>query len=278
MPELPEVEVVKRGLERSLIQPPPSVVRIERFEFLRRDLRYAIPVAKFKKLLGARLLKIARRAKYLIFTTDKGDFLSHLGMTGSWRKLALQQTERPHDHIKMHFLIDDAKEVWVYNDPRRFGIFDFLDQECLGQRLGHLGPEPLLEDFTAEVLWRSFRRRSSSVKAAIMDQKIVVGVGNIYASEALFLAGIRPSVKAEKISRTQAEKLVAAIKSVLSQAIEAGGSTISDFKSADDQSGYFQTQHQVYDRAGELCRVCQTRIKVAVTAGRSTYWCPRCQH
>jgi formamidopyrimidine-DNA glycosylase len=276
MPELPEVEVVKRGFEKALADRSGAVL-ITRFEFLRKDLRDVIPVKKFEKLQGSQLLKIARRAKYLIFTTNLGEFISHLGMTGSWRRQSSIGDQRPHDHIRIHFLVDGISESWVYHDPRRFGIFDFLDGKTQAQRLGHLGPEPLLEQFTGEYLWQSLRQRSSAIKTAIMDQKVVVGVGNIYASEALFQAGIRPSLRAQKITQIQAQKLVAAIKKTLLQAIEAGGSTISDFKSTENQSGYFQAQHQVYGRAGEECRVCGSRIKVAVTAGRSTFWCLRCQ-
>lgn len=273
MPELPEVEVVKSGLQKKLETSGEPLV-IERFEFLRKDLRNVIPVNALRELEGSELLKISRRAKYLIFSTSKGDFLSHLGMTGSWRQQPRGEDNRTHDHVKIHF---KNQITWTYCDPRRFGVFDRLDSKTQDLRLGHLGPEPLSDEFTADVFWAALRNRSSSLKAAVMDQKVVVGVGNIYASEALFLARIKPSVKAHKLSHERAKKLVQAIKIVLSKAIQAGGSTISDFESAESSAGYFQQQHQVYDRAGLACRVCSAKIKVAVTAGRSTFWCPGCQ-
>lgn len=273
MPELPEVEVVKRGLQCKIESSRKPLV-IESFEFLRKNLRDPIPVKELRSLHGAQLLKISRRAKYLLFSTSQGDFLSHLGMTGSWRKQNSNQDNRLHDHVKIHFT---NGSTWAYCDPRRFGIFDILNSKTQDKRLAHLGPEPLHDSFTGEVLWASLRQRSSSLKAAIMDQKVVVGVGNIYAAEALFMAKIKPLLKADKLSQNRAQTLVEAIKKVLLQAIEAGGSTISDFESADSSAGYFQQQHQVYDRAGLACYRCAAKIKVTVTAGRSTFWCPGCQ-
>lgn len=273
MPELPEVEVVKQGLERILLKQP----RIVQMQFLRPDLRDPIPQQLLKKLEGAKILRVRRRAKYLIFETQAGGFLSHLGMTGAWRReldISAKSQSGLHDHIRI-FL--DSAECLIYHDPRRFGIFDILNEETQRKRFAHLGPEPLSKDFTGLTLWQSLRGKSVSLKAAIMDQKIVVGVGNIYASEALFLAKIKPQIKAHQLSKDRAHTLVQMIQAVLERAIAAGGSTISDYSNAEGRTGYFQNQFKVYDRGNKPCHECGGLIKQAVIAGRSTYWCSKCQ-
>jgi formamidopyrimidine-DNA glycosylase len=271
MPELPEVEVVRRGLEDILKDKPV----LEKIELMRPDLRDPIPLKKLKTLVGEKILRIERRAKYLLIWTSKGAMLSHLGMTGTWR-VAPAGDERLHDHIYLHF---SGGLRLAYRDPRRFGIFDFVAASSKNNhpRLVHLGPEPLSEEFTAEGLWQALRKKEVAIKVAIMDQEIVVGVGNIYASEALFLAKIKPSLAAKKISLSRLEILVSEIKKLLQKSIEHGGSSISDFAQASGDSGYFQNNFQVYDRAGEVCLVCGHKIKVQVMGGRSTFWCGHCQ-
>lgn len=274
MPELPEVEVVKNNLQENFKDQP----KILSFEFFRSDLRDPMPQAQLKKLEGARLLNVQRRAKYLIFETEKGSFLSHLGMTGVWRVetkgVPPDQELGIHDHIRICFA---GSVRLTYNDPRRFGVFDILTDKTRQKRLAHLGPEPLGLEFTGASLWASLRGRTVAIKVAIMDQKIVVGVGNIYASEALFLAGIKPQTKAHKVSREKCDLLVEKIKQVLKQAIQAGGSTISDFAHTNGRSGDFQNHFKVYARDGKKCLVCDAVIKSAVLGGRSTFWCPGCQ-
>ncbi len=271
MPELPEVEVVRRGLQDILKDKPV----LKRVELKRPDLRDPIPIKKINTLLGQAILEVARRAKYLIFRTPQGGLLSHLGMTGTWR-VALPGDEREHDHIYLHF---SGGLRLAYRDPRRFGSFDFIKPpEDQHPKLSHLGPEPLSEDFTGASLWQSLRGKKTALKVALMDQKIVVGVGNIYASEALFSAGIKPSLVADKLSLQRAEVLVAEIKKILSQSIEKGGSSISDFAQASGESGYFQINFRVYGRGGEPCVSCGQQIKSKVLGGRNTFWCSRCQH
>lgn len=199
---------------------------------------------------------------------------SHLGMTGSWRK----DTQRKlHDHIVLR--LKSGTEL-IYNDPRRFGVFDIIAKETLekDKKFVHLGPEPLLnEDFHGAYMFSKSRRRRVPIKAFIMDQKVVVGVGNIYASEALFLAGIRPLASASRITKIQSEKLVAAIQQVLKDAIRLGGSSIRDYKQASGESGGFQEQHFVYGRDKQACRKCRGLIRSQFLSGRNTFWCVKCQ-
>ena len=271
MPELPEVEVVCRQLAK-LTADHPQIID---FEFKRKDLRDPMPIAQFKKMQGAKILAIKRRAKYILIETDKGGILSHLGMTGSWRIAGLGE-ERAHDHLYMQL---SNGQRWAFRDPRRFGIFETYDilRQNQNKRLKSLGVEPLEKDFTAEHLLAQLKKRKIALKVALMDQKVVVGVGNIYASEALFLAQISPLMNASKLNMDKALRLVKAIRQVLTRAIEAGGSSISDFKNAENTEGYFQNSHAVYDRKDQLCVICETKIKSQVLGGRSTFWCPTCQ-
>lgn len=271
MPELPEVEVVKRELEKIFAQ-RPQIVRVE---FVRKDLRDPIPIRKIQAMVGARVMAVRRRAKYLLIETEKGGLLSHLGMTGTWRLAALGE-EMAHDHIYVWL---SSGERLAFRDPRRFGIFETYDLEKPQShpRLQALGPEPLDEAFTGESLWQKLRNKKAPIKTALMDQKLVVGVGNIYASEALFQARIRPQKRSDRVSLQACQTLVGCIKSILSEAIVRGGSSISDFKGAKGERGSYQDSHLVYDRKGQACVVCGTIIKAQVLAGRSTFWCPRCQ-
>jgi formamidopyrimidine-DNA glycosylase len=271
MPELPEVEVVRRELAEITRDKP----RIEKIEFLRKDLRDPMPIRKLQQLQGARILSVHRRAKYLLIETDKGGILSHLGMTGTWR-VAVPGDELLHDHIYIY--LSNGMRL-AFRDPRRFGIFETIDLAKQNQnaRLKNLGPEPLDADFSAEYLLSKLRKRQAPVKTTLMDQKVVVGVGNIYASEVLFQSHIKPSKRAGRITREQAQVLVENIKKVLLMAIEGGGSSISDFAGTRGESGSYQDLHQVYGREGKDCVICGTQIRQAVMAGRSTFWCPTCQ-
>ncbi len=293
MPELPEVENVRRQLEAmlDLVAPSPTKPRPRRYllgaEFFRKDLRFP-----FSKKLRDRVqagkhlgpvLGIERRAKYLLFRFESGLLLSHLGMTGAWREIGrdtssevFRKQRGKHDHVRLLF---DNGQSFVFEDPRRFGYMDWVDAGVQAQHklLKHLGPEPLGPDFDAEYLFRSTRGKTSTIKSFVMDGRRVVGVGNIYASEALYRAKIRPTRKAGKLNQAEAESLVVAIRDVLKAAIESGGSSIRDFKGADGYRGGFQDLHLVYDRAGEPCRTCGTKIVSKQITGRSTFWCPNCQ-
>lgn len=271
MPELPEVEVVRRELEQILADHP----KIEKFEFKRRDLRDPIPIRRLSGFEGAEVLGVYRRAKYLLIETSAGGILSHLGMTGTWRK-AGPGDERLHDHIYVYF---SSGLRLAFRDPRRFGIFETYNplRPQDSSRLKNLGPEPLSADFTGEYLWKALRKKKAPIKTALMDQKLVVGVGNIYASEALFQARIKPQKRADRLTKVQTRVLVAVIQQILAESIERGGSSISDFAGAGGEAGSYQDHHQVYDRKDQECVICQAKIRHSVMAGRSTYWCPRCQ-
>lgn len=273
MPELPEVEIVKQGLERLLGEKP----RFRKLEALRPDLRFPIPTYASDILANQDLLGIHRRAKYLFFETKQGHLISHLGMTGTWRLYDRRQGLRPHDHVLLHF----AKKTLVYNDPRRFGFLQWLPatQSLRDYAAAHkLGPEPLdTSSFHRDYLWQKSRAKKQSIKSFLMDQATVVGVGNIYAAEALFLAGIQPQRPAHNLSKDRAHRLVTAVQEVLAAAILAGGSSISDYKQASGEKGYFQMQFKVYGREGLGCYQCATPIRNKVIAGRSSFYCPRCQ-
>lgn len=274
MPELPEVETVRSGLA-DLLDKKPTIKRVK---LTRKDIRFPIPKDFIKSLEGQTITGVKRRAKYLLIETPKVSLLSHLGMTGSWRVETPQTLQAgPHDHCFIE--LSDGRQL-IFRDPRRFGVLDLVEPgaEETHLRLKALGPEPLDETlFTADYLYAYSRKRKTAIKVFIMDQRVVVGVGNIYASEVLFRAKIRPQKLAGKITRHEAERLVVAIREILHAAIVAGGSSIRDYKNAGGEEGSFQQAHQVYERAGEPCRVCKTAIRSKVLGGRSTYWCPHCQ-
>lgn len=272
MPELPEVETTKRGLLRAL---KGGVIR--EVELKRRDLRFPLPGDLEERLEGRTITNIRRRAKYLLFDLDNGEaLLAHLGMSGSFRVLKEGSYEpKKHDHVLLHL---KQGMICVFHDPRRFGVMDMLEKggENSHPLLKHLGPEPLSKDFSPEYLEKALKRRKGPIKPVLMDQKLVVGVGNIYASEALHLAKIHPETPAHKVA-SKTIPLIHAIHSVLRSAIDSGGSTLRDYIGADGSAGYFQHRFLVYERAGEPCRTCKSIIKTDVHAGRSTYWCPTCQ-
>jgi len=218
---------------------------------------------------------VGRRAKYLLVRTDAGTLIVHLGMSGNLRVLRPDVERLPHDHVEI--LLDSGRCV-RFNDPRRFGSMHYVrgnpDEHAL---LRHLAPEPLTAAFDAAHLWAATRRRRVAIKLLIMNATLVVGVGNIYASEALFRAGISPRRAAGRLTRAEVERLVRAIKRVLAAAIRVGGTTLRDYVGTDGSPGYFRQKLYVYERAGQACRVCRTPIRHQAQGQRSTYWCPSCQ-
>lgn len=247
------------------------------------SLRWAVP-REVHQAEGRRVKRCWRRAKYLLVEMDTirpesdaqvGGLLIHLGMSGSLRICEATDAPRKHDHIDI--VVDSGKCV-RFNDPRRFGVFSWWTPPLSGEKLlKDLGPEPLSADFSGHHLWQISRGRKGAVKNFIMDGKIVVGVGNIYASEALFMAGIHPSRQAGRISAARYEALASAIQDVLSRAIRRGGTTLRDFQDTDGNPGYFAQELLVYERAGLSCFQCQTPVSRKVIGQRSSYYCPRCQ-
>jgi formamidopyrimidine-DNA glycosylase len=270
VPELPEVETTRRG-----IAPQVSGVRIREVIVRRRDLRQ--PVSKdIAAIAGRRISAVRRRSKYLLLSIDDGStLLIHLGMSGSLRVVASAEAWKTHDHVAI--TLDHGKQL-RFHDPRRFGLVLRLAGDPLEHPLlQHLGPEPLEPGFTAEHLQAACGKRSAAIKLVIMDARVVVGVGNIYASEALFRAGILPRTRACRVSRPRLARLALAIRAVLTEAIAEGGTTLRDFLQSDGRPGYFRQRLDVYERKGEPCRICGTPIRRAVVGQRSTYWCPKCQ-
>lgn len=270
MPELPEVETTRRGVE-----PHVTGQRIAEVIVRRRDLRQ--PVTRgISAIEGQRVMAVTRRSKYLLFAIDQGGtLLIHLGMSGSLRVTEPSEEWRKHDHVGI--TLSNGMQL-RFHDPRRFGlVLWFKGDPAKHPLLTHLGPEPLSDDFTAELLRQACRARSAAIKQVIMDGKVVVGVGNIYASESLFRAGISPRIAARRLSKPKLEKLVNAIREVLADSIREGGTTLRDFLNSEGNPGYFQQRLFVYGREGEPCRVCDTPIRHAVMGQRATYWCPSCQ-
>ena len=270
MPELPEVETTRRG-----IAPHVAGVRVVAVIVRRRDLRQ--PVSKsVAAIAGRRVTGVRRRAKYLLLEIDDGStLLIHLGMSGSLRVATAAQPWKPHDHLGI--TLANGKQL-RFHDPRRFGLVLHLTGDPLAhQLLEKLGPEPLEDGFTTAHLAAACAKRSAAIKPVIMDSKVVVGVGNIYASEALFRARIRPRTAARRLSKPRLAKLVAAIRAVLTESIAAGGTTLRDFLHSTGEPGYFKQRLFVYDRKGEPCRLCATPIRHTVLGQRATFWCPQCQ-
>jgi formamidopyrimidine-DNA glycosylase len=269
MPELPEVEVTRLGLAPRLVDRKVAAVAIRT-----PSLRYPLPPSLARQLAGRPLRDIRRRGKYLLFDFGTGHLLVHLGMSGSLRIVRHGEPAAKHDH----FDIDFGAEVLRLRDPRRFGAVLWLEGDPLAHPLlAHLGMEPLERQFTATALAAALQGRSMAIKPAIMDAGIVVGVGNIYASESLHLAGIDPRAAAGRVSLARLERLVPAIRKTLRAAIRAGGSSLRDYVSCEGGLGDFQTRHRVYGRAGEPCQECGSAIKMLRQGNRATYYCPRCQ-
>jgi formamidopyrimidine-DNA glycosylase len=269
MPELPEVEITRLG-----IAGPLAGHRIDAVTIRNGSLRWPVPAHLGHSLPGQTLRGIDRRAKYLLLRLDAGTLIIHLGMSGSLRILPAGTPAGKHDHIDLVF--GDA--LLRLRDPRRFGAMLWHDgPDPHHPLLAHLGPEPLGDDFNIEALARALARRGCAIKLAIMDSAVVVGVGNIYASESLFRARIRPDMAARRLTRPQMARLVEAIRQTLRDALAAGGSTLRDFMHTDGQPGYFQQRYFVYGREGEPCRVCGTAIRNQRLGNRSTFFCTGCQ-
>ena len=278
MPELPEVETTLRGIEPALAGRSVTEVVVRN-----PNLRWRVP-EKVSQARGRRVVRCWRRAKYLLIElacveaadiSEGGGLLIHLGMSGSLRICEAGDAPRKHDHVDV--VLDDGKCV-RFNDPRRFGVFSWWEPPAESHKLlRNLGPEPLSEPFSGNHLRQKSRGRKGAVKNFIMDGKIVVGVGNIYASEALFMAGIHPSRSAGRISAARYEALAAAIRDVLSRAIRRGGTTLRDFLNTEGNPGYFAQELLVYDREGQPCFQCQAPVRRKVIGQRSSYYCPRCQ-
>jgi len=289
MPELPEVETVRRGLEPAMLN-----ARIDKVEARRADIRFPLPPRFRERLVGRRIVRLGRRGKYLLFQLEGGEMLiAHLGMSGSFRVEAEEppgafnygRSKDPnHDHVVLHF---DNGKVVTYNDPRRFGFMDLAENGALDAhpRLATLGVEPLSSEFDAACLARLFADSRSPLKSALLDQRRIAGLGNIYVCEALFRAKLAPSHPARVLAAAQgvpspaARALAPAIRSVLEAAIEAGGSTLRDHRQADGELGYFQHGFTVYDREGLPCLRprCHGTIVRSRHSGRSTFYCSVCQ-
>ena len=270
MPELPEVEVTRRGLARHLTGQTIAKVVIRNAK-----LRWPIPENLPKLLHGKTIRALRRRAKYLLVEFDHGTLILHLGMSGSLCILPAKMPAEKHDHLD---LVLGNGMLMRLRDPRRFGAVLWHSSDVSAHPLlAALGPEPLQPEFDAAHLYRATRNKTAAIKPVIMDNRVVVGVGNIYANEALFRAGIRPQLAAGKLSRERCARLVEAIRATLTEAIEKGGSTLRNFVDSDGKPGYFQQHYRVYGRGGEPCRACGTPIKQLRQGQRSSFYCPKCQ-
>jgi formamidopyrimidine-DNA glycosylase len=270
VPELPEVETTCRGIAVAVIgrQITDCVVREPR-------LRWRVQADLSARITGQLITDVRRRAKYLLLALEDATLIIHLGMSGSLRLLNRSAPLLTHDHVAL--TLDEAAAL-RFNDPRRFGSIHLTTEDPLQHPLlARLGPEPLEADFHPEYLLSVTRPRRAPIKQVLMNGELVVGVGNIYASEALFRAGIRPTRSARRVTRVEAAKLVEAIQTVLTDAIAAGGTTLRDYINADGMPGYFRQKLYVYERAGAPCLRCGTPIRQLTMGQRSTYYCPRCQ-
>lgn len=270
MPELPEVETVRRGIAPFLVQQT-----IEKIIVRNPRLRWLVPTGLSNQLHNVKVLAIDRRSKYLIFHTGIGDLILHLGMSGRISLLKDNRPPEPHDHIDIIFKNGLRLR---YTDPRRFGSLTWTSAPAAHHPLlAHIGPEPLSSQFTGKQLHQSATNRKQAIKTFLMDSRIVAGVGNIYANEALFLAGIHPLTPAGKLSQQQCENLVRACKQVLRKAIKAGGTTLKDFQNAMGSPGYFSQKLTVYGRENQPCQRCQTPLQRVNINQRASYYCPQCQ-
>lgn len=270
MPELPEVETTRRGIEPHLLGQSVTLLKVHQ-----RRLRWPIP-KEIKALENARVSAVERRGKYILIRVSAGTAIIHLGMSGSLRICTIDQPRRKHDHVEMTL---SSGAILRFHDPRRFGcvLWQAAGSET-HKLLAMLGPEPLSDEFDAKYLFQATRKRQIAIKNLIMNSQVVVGVGNIYASESLFLAGIRPGRAARRLTRLECQKLMVAIKNVLQKSITQGGTTLRDFINSDGNPGYFAQSLMVYGRKGEACRVCESPIRHKVLGQRSTFYCSVCQH
>lgn len=269
MPELPEVETTRRG-----IAPYLEGQRVSRVVVRERRLRWPIPEDLDVRLSGQRIESVERRAKYLLLKAEAGTLIGHLGMSGSLRLVECGLPAAKHEHVDIEL---ESGMALRYTDPRRFGALLWSQDPLNHELLRSLGPEPLTDAFDGEHLYQLSRGRSMAVKPVIMDNAVVVGVGNIYASEALFAAGIDPRRAAGSISRARYVALAVEIKRILAHAIERGGTTLRDFVGGDGQPGYFQQELFVYGRGGEFCKTCGSTLKEIRLGQRASVYCGRCQ-
>ncbi len=270
MPELPEVETTRRGIEPLVVDKVIDQVRI-----YNASLRWPVPQELTTLLPGQKVAAVGRRSKYLLFAFSQGTLIIHLGMTGHLRVDKLASEKRKHDHVEIIFTDGTALR---YNDPRRFGSILWTTADPQQHvRLVALGPEPFDKAFNATYLYALSRQRKVAVKPFLMDAQVVVGVGNIYASEALYRAGISPLRPAGKVSKVAYQALVQSVIMILNEAISAGGTTIRDFSNSEGKPGYFSQELRVYGRTGQQCKACNTPIKQVRLGQRSTFYCPGCQ-
>jgi len=269
MPELPEVETTRRGLAPHLRDQMIHGVILRR-----RELRWPIPDDVSAQLPGQRITDVRRRAKYLLLDTDAGSALLHLGMSGSLRVLPGDTPLRPHDHVDISL---ENGRLLRFNDPRRFGSLLWQPAGTLHPLLQGLGPEPLDAAFDGDYLFQRSRGRRAPIKTFLMDQAVVVGVGNIYAAESLYRAGISPLREAGKVSRERYQRLATAVKDILQYAITRGGTTLRDFISPDGVPGYFEQELSVYGRDGQPCPGCGRPLRHATIGQRASVWCGSCQ-
>jgi formamidopyrimidine-DNA glycosylase len=270
MPELPEVETSRRGID-------PHVCGRTVSETLVRqgNLRWPVPEQITSGLAGQTILSTGRRGKYLLLNTAAGCLIIHLGMSGSVRIVDSSQPAGKHDHVDIVF---SGGMILRYHDPRRFGCILWSPHPVAQHPLlCDLGPEPLSDEFAVDYLFKRSRGRKTPIKSFIMDSHVVVGVGNIYANEALFMAGIKPQAEAGSVSRARLQRLVASIKEVIAHAITVGGTTLRDFVGGDGKPGYFQQSLRVYGRGGEICKSCSSTLLEIRQTQRSSVYCPRCQ-
>lgn len=270
MPELPEVETTRRGIEPHVVGRLILALRL-----YDRRLRWPVPASLPKRIAGRTIDRLDRRGKYLLFRLGEDTLLVHLGMTGSLRALEQPTPRRTHDHVD---IVLDSGVTLRYHDPRRFGAMLWVPPPADAHPLlAALGPEPFDPACDANYLWRATRNRTTAIKVALMDHRLVVGVGNIYANESLFRAGIRPTTPANRVSRIRLARLVDETRATLADAIAKGGSTLRDYVDSRGEPGNFQRDYFVYGRDGEPCRVCGSRIRRVRLGGRATSYCPRCQ-
>ena len=271
MPELPEVETTKRGIAHALLG-----ARVIQAVVRERRLRWPIAANFETAVQGQAVRSVERRAKYILIGFDAGTLILHLGMSGSLRLVKPGTVPRPHDHWDLQL---DSGWVLRFHDPRRFGSLHWTEADPQHHPLLlKLAPEPLSAAFDAEYLYRATRKRGVAIKQLLMNSQLVVGVGNIYASEALFHARVAPRRRAGRVTKAEAARLAAAVKKVLLEAIKIGGTTLRDYVDPDGSPGYFRQKLFVYERAGSACRVCKSPVKQFTQGQRSTYWCSTCQH
>ena len=271
MPELPEVETTRRGIEQAL-----RGMRIHALKIYDRRLRWPIEPDLPSRVAGQPLRSVERRAKYLLLRLESGTLIVHLGMSGSLRLTPPGAARLKHDHYELRFEHGPALR---FHDPRRFGSLHYTEQDPAQHRLLRaLAPEPFEPAFDTDYLWRLTRRRRAAIKQVLMNGRLVTGVGNIYASEALFRARIAPRRAARRLSRAQCAALVRAVRAALRSAIRAGGTSLRDYVGADGRPGEFRQKLYVYERNGQPCRVCGTPIRRLTQGQRSSYFCPHCQH